>query len=207
MRTLIVSLLLLSSVAVRAETPEQALARFVDGVQTLQAGFIQTQTDEDGETLGSSAGTMALARPGKFRWEYQTPTPQLIVTDGSKLWLYDRDLQQVTIRPAVEALQGTPAALLSQKQTLTETFLLTDDGEDQGVRKLRLTPKAKDGDFQSVDLWLKSGTPVRMLFRDQLGGATDIRFSAIRSNARVDAAQFRFLPPKGVEIIDSTSAP
>ncbi|MDP3858086.1 MAG: outer membrane lipoprotein chaperone LolA [Stagnimonas sp.] len=207
MRTLIFSLLMLALASARAETPEQALARFVDGVQTLQADFVQTQTDEQGETLSSSQGAMALVRPGKFRWEYQTPTPQLIVTDGSKLWLYDRDLQQVSIRPAAEALQGTPAALLSQQQTLTETFQVADAGVDGPVRKLRLTPKAKDGDFQSVDLWLRAGTPVRMLFRDQLGGATDIAFSNIRTNGRVEAAQFRFQPPKGVEVIDSTSAP
>lgn len=204
MRTLIFSLLMLALANARAETPEQALARFVDGVQTLQADFIQTQTDEQGETLSSSQGAMALARPGKFRWEYQTPTPQLIVTDGSKLWLYDRDLQQVSIRPAAEALQGTPAALLSQQRTLTETFQVADAGADGAVRKLRLTPKAKDGDFQSVELWLRAGTPVRMLFRDQLGGATDIAFSSIRTNGRVEAAQFRFQPPKGVEVIDST---
>ena len=207
MRALIVSLLLVSSFAARAETPEQALAKFVDGVQTLQAGFTQTQTDERGETLGESSGAMTLARPGRFRWEYQSPTPQLIVTDGSKLWLYDRDLRQVTVRPAAEALQGTPAALLSQKQTLTGSFPVTDLGAEQGARRLRLTPKARDSDFQSVDLWLKAGTPVRMLFKDQLGGATDIRFSNIRSNGRVDAAQFRFQPPAGVEVIDALAAP
>lgn len=207
MRALIAPLLLLASFAARAETPEQALAKFVDGVQTLQAGFTQTQTDERGDTLGESSGTMSLARPGKFRWEYQSPSPQLIVTDGSQLWLYDRDLRQVTVRPAVEALQGTPAALLSQKQTLTDTFLVSDAGTEQGARKLRLTPKAKDGDFQSVDLWLKAGTPMRMLFKDQLGGATDIRFSGIRSNGRVDPALFRFQPPAGVEVIDAVAAP
>lgn len=206
-RILISSLLLMlgSVAAAPAETPEQALARFVDGVQTLQAAFTQTQTDERGDVLSESRGTMALSRPGKFRWEYRVPTPQLIVTDGSRLWLYDRDLQQVTIRPAAEALQGTPAALLSQKQSLSETFQVSDAGEQQGVRKLRLTPRAKDGDFQSVDLWLKGGTPVRMLFRDQLGGATDIAFSAIQANGRVDAGQFRFQPPKGVEIIEDTA--
>lgn len=207
MRVLIASLLLVSSFAARAETPEQALAKFVDGVQTLQAGFTQTQTDERGETLGQSSGAMTLSRPGKFRWEYRAPTPQLIVTDGSKLWLYDRDLQQVTVRPAAEALQGTPVALLSQKQTLTDSFVVSDLGAEQGARRLRLTPKAKDSDFQSVDLWLKSATPVRMLFKDQLGGATDIRFSDIRSNGRVDAGLFRFQPPAGVEVIDAATAP
>lgn len=205
MRVLLASFLIVLTSVARAETPEQALARFFDGVQTLQAGFTQTQTDERGETLGESAGTMTLARPGRFRWEYQSPAPQLIVTDGSKLWLYDRDLKQVTVRPAAEALQGTPAALLSQQQTLTDSFRIADVGFEAGARRLRLTPKAKDGDFQSVDLWLQAGTPVRMLFKDQLGGATDIRFSGVRSNGRVDAAQFRFQPPAGVEVIDAAA--
>jgi outer membrane lipoprotein carrier protein len=204
MRTLIFSLLLLAFTAARAETPEQTLARFVEGVQTLQAEFSQTQIDERGETLNSSSGRMALARPGKFRWEYLQPTPQLIVTDGSRLWLYDQDLKQVSIRPAAEALQGTPAALLSQRQTLTETFSVADAGSEGAVRKLELKPKGKDSDFQSVELWLKGGTPVRMLFRDQLGGATDIQFSAIQSNGKLDAALFRFQAPKGVEVIDSS---
>lgn len=206
MRILIVSLLLLATAA-RADSAEAALARFLDGVQTLQAGFTQVQTDEQGEKLSSSAGTMALSRPGKFRWEYQTPNPQLIVTDGRQLWLYDADLKQVSLRPAEEALQGTPAALLSQRKTLTETFNAVDAGVDHGIQKLRLTPKSKDSDFVSVELWLKGGTPVRMLFSDQLGGATDISFSQIKTNGKLDAALFQFVPPKGVEVIDSRETP
>ena len=203
MRSVLAAFTLLLAGTAHAETPEQALAKFVDGVQSLQAGFTQTQTDEKGGVLNSSVGSMALSRPGRFRWQYQKPAEQLIVTDGKTLWLYDQDLRQVTIRPAEEALQGTPAALLSQKKTLTEAFTLADAGQDGDIHKLKLTPKSADSDFKSVDLWLKGGAPVRMLFRDQLGGATDISFSQIKTNLKLDDAQFRYLPAKGVEVIDA----
>ncbi|MDO9452022.1 MAG: outer membrane lipoprotein chaperone LolA [Stagnimonas sp.] len=199
-----VSLFSLASLA-QAESAEAALARFVDGVSSYQATFTQVQTDERGKKIQNSSGTMALSRPGKFRWQYAAPSEQLIVTDGSKLWLYDQDLKQVTVRPAEEALQGTPAALLSQKKTLTETFTVSDEGDADGVKKLKLTPKSKDSDFQDVSLWLKAGAPVRMVFRDTLGGATDINFAQVKTNAKLDAALFRFTPPKGVEVIDAES--
>lgn len=187
----------------QAESAEAALARFLNGVSTYQASFSQVQTDERGLKIQSSTGTMALSRPGKFRWQYAAPAEQLIVTDGRKLWLYDQDLKQVTVRPAEEALQGTPAALLSQKKTLTETFTVSDDGDADGVKKLKLIPKSTESDFQDVSLWLKAGAPVRMVFRDTLGGATDIQFTQAKTNTRLDAGLFQFTPPKGVEVIDS----
>ena len=186
-----------------AESAEAALARFLDGVTSYQASFTQVQTDERGLKIQSSSGTMALSRPGKFRWAYAAPAEQLIVTDGVKLWLYDQDLKQVTVRPAAEALQGTPAALLSQKKTLTETFTVSDAGEADGVKKLKLVPKSKESDFQDVSLWLKGAAPVRMVFRDTLGGATDITFTQGKTNTKLDAGLFRFTPPKGVEVIDA----
>jgi len=203
-RTLLAaSLLSLISLA-HAESAEAALARFLDGVSSYQASFTQEQTDERGMKIQSSSGTMALSRPGKFRWQYAAPAQQLIVTDGVTLWLYDEDLKQVTVRPAAEALLGTPAALLAQKKTLTETFAISDEGEVRGVRQLKLRPKSSDSDFQDVTLWLRNGEPQRMLFRDTLGGATDIIFKQIKVNARLDAKRFQFVPPAGVEVIDST---
>ena len=199
------ALLTLASLA-HAESAEAALARFLDGVSTYQANFTQVQTDEKGLKIQSSSGTMALSRPGKFRWQYAAPAEQLIVTDGRKLWLYDEDLKQVTVRPAEEALQGTPAALLSQKKTLTETFTVNDAGDADGVKQLKLTPKSKDSDFQDVSLWLRGAAPVRMVFRDTLGGATDVRFTEARVNLKLDARLFRFTVPKGVEVIDATAA-
>ncbi len=206
-RTLLATSLLSLTPIAHAESAEAALARFLDGVTSYQANFTQVQTDERGMKMQSSSGTMALSRPGRFRWQYNAPSEQLIVTDGSKLWLYDEDLKQVTVRPAEEALQGTPAALLSQKKTLTETFTVSDEGDANGVNKLKLVPKSKDSDFQDVSLWLRNGAPLRMVFRDTLGGSTDIGFSQGKTNTRLDAGLFRFIPAKGVEVIDAEPAP
>lgn len=203
LRSLICAALFFLTSASHAESADAALARFLDGVSSYRAGFTQLQTDERGMKIGESSGTMALARPGKFRWQYAAPSEQLIVTDGATLWLYDADLKQVTVRTAADALQGTPAALLSQKKTLTETFTVQDEGEADGARQLKLLPKSKESDFQDVTLWLKGAAPVRMKFRDTLGGATDIRFAKTETNIKLEPAQFRFLPPKGVEVIDS----
>lgn len=185
-----------------AETPQQTLSRFLDGVQTFEASFTQVQTDDRGHQEPASVGQMALSRPGRFRWEYQAPNKQLIVTDGSTLWLYDQDIKQVTVRSAAEGLQGTPAALLSQKKTLTDAFSVSEDGKDGDITKLKLVPKSKESDFKDVGLWLNAaGAPVRMIFRDQLGGSTDISFSAVKTNGRVSSKQFAFSPPRGVEVI------
>ena len=205
LRPLLAAALLTFASIAHAESAEAALARFLDGVSSYQASFTQVQTDERGIKIQTSTGTMALSRPGKFRWQYAAPAQQLIVTDGITLWLYDEDLKQVTVRPAAEALQGTPAALLAQKKTLTDTFSVRDEGDVAGVKQLKLTPKSSDSDFQDVSLWLKNGAPQRMVFRDTLGGATDITFAKAKTNSRLDAALFRFTPPKGVEVIDSTA--
>ncbi len=190
------------SFSAAAEDPQQTLKRFADNVQTLSAQFSQVQTDEDGREVATSSGRMWLSRPGRFRWNYEQPYAQQMVCDGQTIWLYDPDLAQVTVRSAEQALQGTPAALLSQKAMLSDAFELADGGRQGEAQVVRLVPKSGDSDFKSIELWLVNGTPQRMRFHDQLGGLTDIRFSEIRQNVKVDAALFRFAPPKGVEVVD-----
>lgn len=185
-----------------ADDPQATLRKFVDGVQTLTADFSQVQSDEGGKITGSSSGKLALSRPGKFRWTYEKPYAQLMVCDGKKIYLYDPDLAQVTVRSAEQALSGTPAALLSQKALLGEAYTLQDGGKDGAASIVRLLPKSSDGDFKSIELWLANGVPQRMRFHDQLGGRTDIRFTGIKTNTKVDASEFKFTPPKGAEVVD-----
>lgn len=186
-----------------ADAPQDALKHFVDGIHTLQADFRQVQTDEKGRVVKSQTGHMWLSRPGKFRWSYQKPYEQLIVCDGRKIWVYDPDLKQVTVRPAKEALTGSPAALLSQKAALKDAFKLEDGGNDLGVQTVRLLPKSKDSDFKSIELSLRDGVPERMVFHDQLGDATDITFSNLKSNAAIPVDTYVFKPPAGVEVVGS----
>ena len=197
--------LLFSGVGAVWASPQDELKKFVDGAQTLSADFKQVQSDEKGKVLSTSAGRMWLSRPGRFRWSYETPYQQLMVCDGKKLWLYDPDLAQVTVRPAGEALLGTPAALLSQRSSLSDQFTLEDGGVDGKGRIVRLKPKSGDSDFKAIELTLNSGVPQRMKFLDQLGGSSTITFTKVLTGAKVDEALFRFTAPKGTEVIEAGS--
>ncbi|MGH8460597.1 MAG: outer membrane lipoprotein chaperone LolA [Stenotrophobium sp.] len=203
-----VALILCSGLA-HAEDAQAALGRFVDGVQNLSADFKQVQTDEHGRTLQTTTGHMWLSRPGRFRWDYQTPYKQLIVCDGKKIWVYDADLAQVTVRSATATLQGTPAALLSSRRALADEFTATDAGMSGTLHVVRLKPKSADSDFKAIELSLDHGTPQRMVFLDELGGRTEVTFSAIELNRKPDDQLFHFDAPKGTEVIDAadTAAP
>ncbi|MGH8455924.1 MAG: outer membrane lipoprotein chaperone LolA [Stenotrophobium sp.] len=205
-KILIAMLLAFASGMAQADDAQTALKGFVDGVQNLSADFSQVQTDEHGKTLQTTTGHMWLSRPGKFRWDYRTPYKQLIVCDGHRIWVYDADLSQVSIRPASSTLQGTPAALLSQRHALSDEFKLEDAGTRGSLHVVRLKPKSADSDFKSIELALDRGTPQRMTFYDELGGRTEVSFSHIEVNHAPDEKLFHFDPPKGVEVIDAADA-
>lgn len=200
MRLLLALGLLLPAFA-HAAPASKALQQFLDGVQTYSARFEQVQHDEKGEALQTTSGRMALQRPGKFSWIYEKPYSQIMVCDGTDIWLYDPDLKQATVRPAKDTLAGTPAELLSQRASIKTQFTIKDAGMDDGAHLVRLLPKAADSDFQSIELWLKQGSPQRMRFRDQLGNVTEVRFSDMQTNTALEASQFAFTPPAGVEVI------
>lgn len=199
---LALSLVWLAAPAPAADAP--SLTAFSASVHNFEAHFTQLQKDEHGQTMSQSFGLFQLSRPGKFRWKYERPYEQLIVCDGERIWTYEPDLRQVTVRPSADALSGTPAALLSSHTALQDEFHIEDRGVAQGLQALRLTPKA-DADFSSIDLWTRDGVPVRMVFVDTLGGSTEVRFDDIRINGKLDAAAFSFKPPKGVEVVESAS--
>lgn len=200
---LLALILSLSSSGAFAESAQAALGHFVSDVQNLSADFKQVQVDERGRVLQTTTGHMWLSRPGRFRWDYQTPYKQLIVCDGHKIWVYDEDLAQVTIRSATATLEGTPVALLSNRRALTDEFTVEDAGQSAGAQVIRLKPKSADSDFKAIELTLDKGTPQHMTFLDELGGHTEVTFSNIQLNRKPDAQLFHFTAPKGVEVIDS----
>lgn len=203
-------LLLTQASLATAETADQALKQFVEGVQTLSASFEQVQRDEQGAAIQTTSGHMWLERPaagvrgsGRFRWSYEKPYQQLMVCDGAKIWLYDPDLAQVTVRPAAQALAGTPAQLLSRRAALGDEFTVEDAGARGAVHVVRLKPKSADGDFKAIELSLQGSAPTRMVFFDQLGGTSDVRFGEVRINGALDPKLFRFTPPKGAEVVEA----
>lgn len=204
------------ALGVQADAAQDTLKRFVDGVQTFDARFEQTQTDERGKVTARSSGRFLLSRPaanaksdiGRFRWTYEKPYEQSSICDGEKLWAWDPDLDQVTMRNARSALSGTPAAMLSQRTGLNEAFTIKDGGSDGTARVVRLIPKAKDSDFKSIELSIDAtGAPLRMRFEDPIGGSSEVKFSAVATNKPIDAAEFRFTPPAGATIVDGDGVP
>ncbi len=193
----------LVSLNVHAASAEEELRQFIENVRTLEGRFVQTQTDEHGELVTSGGGLVTISRPGKFRWSYDQPYEQLMVCDGAKIWAYDPDLAQVTVRAAGEALAGTPAELLATKARLADNFTVADLGEEKGFRHVSLKPKSDQSDFKLIELWLKGGVPQRLRFSDPLGGVTDVELRDLKVNTAIPESKFRFIPPKGVEVVEA----
>lgn len=197
------AMLMLGTSSAIAGPAEDELRRFINDARTVTAHFTQIQVNERGEKIATSSGRMILSRPGRFRWAYEQPYEQLMVCDGDKIWLYDPDLAQVTVRPAAETLNGTPAALLAQKSTLADQFVVEDLGKRKEAQGVKLKPRSADGDFSGIEMWLRGGAPERMVFFDRLGNRTEIGFTDVQINGKVDEALLKFTPPKGTEIVDS----
>ena len=181
---------------------EEALA----GLARFRAEFRQTVTDSEGQQTESAEGTVALARPGKFRWDYRTP-PQVIVSDGVTVWLYDEDLAQVTVRPAAEALIGTPALLLSGRADIRSEFQVSDGGSEDGLAWSRLEPRDAESDFRELRVGIAGGELRRMVLVDRLGQVTRLDFDRIERNPSLDSKGFSFTPPPGVDVVGRAAAP
>ncbi len=148
-----------------------------------------------------AAGTFAFLRPGKFRWTYETPYEQVIVGDGERLWVYDRDLNQVIVRKLDRALGSTPAALLAGDSALEANFDLVDAGNQDGLDYVDAKPRTSDTGFERVRIGFAGNVPRAMELKDTLGNVTTLRFGSFERNSALDAAQFRFVPPNGADVV------
>jgi outer membrane lipoprotein carrier protein len=183
----------------------QRVERFLNGLQGLQAQFQQTLTDSKGIVTGESSGTLAIRRPNRFRWDYRRPNEQLIVADGSRIWLYDKDLEQVTVRRVDESLSATPAMLLSGEGTLSDNFKATQTQQEGAVQWVRLEPVRSDTDFKYVRLGFAGDALKFMQLADKLGQTTSLEFSKFERNPPLDPSQFVFTVPPGADVIGDAS--
>lgn len=176
------------------------LKAFLADARTAQGAFEQTVVAKSGRKPQHSAGTFSLQRPGKFRWVYEKPYPQVLVSDGDKFWSYDPDLNQVTTKKLGKALGASPAALLAG-EGLDRNFELKDAGAEGGVEFVEATPKVQDASFQHVRIGLAGNLPRSMEIKDNFGQTTLLIFTRFQANANVPADQFRFVPPKGADVV------
>jgi outer membrane lipoprotein carrier protein len=176
------------------------LDKFLTETQTMSANFKQTLKASDGKLLQESTGEFYLQRPGKFRWNYTEPYPQEIVSDGDNVWVFDVDLEQVTVQQQGQTQNNTPMALLQNRQNLEDAFEIHERGSDSGVHRIELLNKKDDADFDRVMIGLDK-TGLRFLqLHDQFEQTTYIYFTELRSNPELDASLFEFIPPEGVDV-------
>ena len=179
---------------------------FNSSTRSATARFEQQVVDRTGRVVEKATGTFSFSRPGKFRWTYEKPHQQLLVGDGQKLWIYDPDLKQVTVKRVDQAISSTPAALLAGRDDITRLFTLRDAGQAEGLDWVEATPKAADTGFERVRLGLKGKALAAMELQDQLGGRTVLRFTDLKANAAVPPEAFTFKPPAGADVLEDAPA-
>jgi chaperone LolA len=182
--------------------PIEKLEAFVAQTQSARANFSQKVVDDKGKTVQSASGTLAFLRPGKFRWEYRKPYEQLIVGDGERLWVYDADLNQVTVKKLEGSLGSSPAALLAGSNEIESFYNLDAKRRQGGLDWLEAYPRDQDSMFQKVRMGFKGDTLDTMELHDHLGQVTVIRFSRIERNPKLAADTFVFTPPAGADVLD-----
>lgn len=193
------ALLVLAAAGARADAID-TLEAFISEVKTGRADFTQTVTSPDGAKQRSSSGSFEFARPSRFRFAYREPYEQLIVGDGAKVWLYDVDLEQVTVRPFDQALGATPAALLAGA-ALERDFELKALPDAGGLQWVQALPKAKDGSFQSLKVGFRGKDLAAIEIVDAFGQRSRLDFSKVEANPDLPAERFRFTPPPGADVI------
>ncbi|MGI9291458.1 MAG: outer membrane lipoprotein chaperone LolA [Gammaproteobacteria bacterium] len=200
---LLITLLLTVSQAKANEQARQLINDFLGATASYSAVFDQQLLDENGDILEESSGEFWLQRPGKFRWHYAPPLERLIVSDASKIWLFDPDLDQVTIRSADGALEQTPAGLLVSGTAMLEGYDV-DLGESGALQTVLLKPLRGDSEFTLITLALRDNRLRRLVLEDRFGQQTRIEFYDTKLNPSLKDGLFSFDPPEGVDIIDQT---
>ena len=178
------------------------LKTFIAATHSAQANFTQEVQDKNGRRIQSASGTMQFVRPGKFRWEYQRPYEQLIVGDGKQFWMYDVDLNQVTVKKLDAALGSSPAALLSGSNEIERGFVLKNIESRDGMEWLQATPKSAETSFEKILMAFNAKSELAVMeLHDAFGHHTVLRFSGLKSNPSLGAQLFKFVPPKGADVL------
>jgi outer membrane lipoprotein carrier protein len=193
------------------------LDTWLTGLKSLRAQFTQSVKDAQGHPADQTSGQLLVLRPGRFRWESHddaggaassaassgatADSGQVLIADGRNVWFYDRDLQQVTVKPVDAALSATPIMLLSGGAEVRKAFEISDAGSKDGLAWLRVKPRAADADFRQAVLGFAGGELKQMILEDKLGQEATLTFRSSQRNAPVTEAEVSFTPPKGVDVI------
>lgn len=202
MRILLFISLLLFAFPLAAQ--DKMLSEFFASLKTYSADFTQVVDNPQLGVAAESAGSILIEKPGRFYWEYRSPYVQKIIANGKKLWIYDEDLEQVSIKTLDKTIGQTPAVLLSQNVPVQDSFNFGKSENKDGIHWVTLLPKDTDAGFTRIEVGLRQENLASMVVIDQLGQATRMTFSNTRKNAKIDRSKFQFTPPKGADVFDQT---
>lgn len=177
------------------------LRTFLTQTSSARGEFVQRVSTRGGSAQPVASGRFAFQRPGKFRWTYEKPYEQVIVADGTRLVLYDKDLNQVTIRKLGAALPSSPASILFGSNEFEKEFEVTDAGVRDGLEWVQAKPRAKDSTFELIEIGFRDGLPQAMRLADNFGQVTQLTFSKLERNPKLGAETFGFTPPKGADVL------
>ena len=200
----ICSLLLFIPATLQAEQAPPYFTAFFTGLLTMQADFDQQVVDGNKQLLQSSQGHMWIMRPGRFRWDYETPYKQQLVADGKHLWSYDEELEQVTVQPASEVLTSTPAMLLSGDKPLETVFSIEETSTTGSDQTVTLVPKTDDSNVIRLQVHFSGKLLTHIDAEDSFGNTTIFSFSNLERNPKLDENLFTFTPPAGADVIGNT---
>jgi outer membrane lipoprotein carrier protein len=199
MRYLIAALLLIANPA-WAEDAAERLKTALKNMDNLSTEFKQTLLDEDKNVVQQSRGTLALQRPGKFAWIYTEPYEQRIIADGTELWVYDVELDQVTVKPMDQGLSNAPIMILMKQADVSEQFEINEVGQRKFLYWVELSPHAGDLEYTHVYIGIDGDSVRAMELQDQFGQSTQIVFENQRTGVVHNPATFKFVPPPGVDV-------
>jgi outer membrane lipoprotein carrier protein len=194
------ALLFFNSPLYAEDQPVKQLKDFLKASKSLSADFKQVVINEAGKPVQTSYGVFYLQRPGKFRWDYQKPFQQQIVANSGKVWFYDQDLDQVTVKKLDESLGSTPALLLSGDISLDDNFIIEKQGIEGSMQWIKLSPKSQESSFKYILIGLNKGSLGGMELSDNFGQLTRIYFSGVLLNPPIKPTLFQFQAPKGADV-------
>ncbi len=195
-----VLVLIASSASASDDDAERRLKAALENMDNLSAEFKQTLRDEDKNVVQQSRGTLKLQRPGKFAWVYTDPFEQQIVADGSELWIYDVELDQVTVKPMDQGISNAPIMILMKQADVGEQFNIVEVGQRKYLYWIELEPQARDIEYTRIFIGLEDGNLRAMELQDQFGQSTQIVFENLRLGVVHNPATFKFVPPPGVDV-------
>ena len=200
---LLLSLWLAGATGLARADSLQQLHQFLSQTVSARGDFTQTSGKGPASHGGrASGGYFEFARPGRFLWVYTSPYQQTIVSDGSKLYVYDPDLNQVTVKRVKGAIPASPASILFGSNDFERDFQVKNDGARDGVEWILATPRSQDSSFERIRIGFRDGLPVAMELADSFGQTTELHFSGLQRNPKLDPARFHFDPPKGADVLE-----